>query len=1163
MGWPSAAMLLLVVALLCVAARGPLAAEAAATKQPAKFESTRTTTALPASTAAKLRAAPTDDDGKNDVQDRPVTSGVELEDYDDAADELPSTDLKAPTGGSTTPAEGSNDDDEDDDYDSTDDFEDAEAGPTELSEPTTVPTPITAKAASATAAAEENAVTKSSGEPMPQATANLTNVSVVPTTQASTTHASASSVPPTLTTAAAATSTTPKVTTTTVPSVTSTVSFTSTEGGTTLTADATTDVESTTSLADSTTSVRSTTENPDVTTAVKDGSDVTVKSEIEPEFSGDNQIAAYQGAASSLSVTAVESTTSSTTTTESSTTESTTTESTTTESTTTESTTTESTTTELTTQSTTTQSTTAEDTTETTTTETSTTESSTTSDEDSTNAESTVESDSTTSSEITTTLSGAEGSAASGMREMEDLDAAGDTTTQMTPEITTVRDYEPDLNAVINQFMTQILPLTTRFLSDTNVSADCVNHLWKVYQGFRRQDAWALRLITSSGLIPANLFEGSLSNLGSYEQCLRTKSVGSEGELEIQGRYCSLFFRPPPLYYNRTTEQFKAIGEMQGRRSVLKWEKGERGYVSSDVRVGLCIPSGCTAHDVTHLANLIVQEYGARAVVKHCRVEEPFTMSDLQIGILCALGGSVGLVLLATLVEICLFCCSNHKVSDPKYDVVPVKVVKCFSLVHNTRRLISTHFDTNCPRKPVRFVYGVKVFMMLWIILGHSYYTSNFQTLHSGYRIMDLYSMVHAQLLGSAFYAVSTFFFMSGFVLAYFMRQSKDETIMRPFLALYVFAVVRRYLKLTIPAMVVVLCFFLFPLFISGPQDQDLMGQEQEGCNENWWTIMAQIVNFVPSEKRCMQQYWYISSDMQIFLVAVPMSIIFVRSPACGFSLALLLSVLASVAAGLVTYMKDLKPSIAFTIDDFSRNLETAEFVHELPYSNLATYFMGILSGYCAATWSKACINKVLQAFLWILALCLNVFLVFVPYAWNRCETDDLKQLYAAFYGGSYRYLWGLSWCWIAYACATGRGGILSRFLSWNPFVVLGRLTFGVYLVQYVVFIARQGVSTNTLQVNEFLQVKDSLGVAVISYFFAYLLHVVYEAPVAGVTRMIFQFHKIRKPGGGSKKRPQQPQPESPPPAATTSEPTSNGSAAAPMANNDSSHIPATIPEEP
>lgn len=41
------------------------------------------------------------------------------------------------------------------------------------------------------------------------------------------------------------------------------------------------------------------------------------------------------------------------------------------------------------------------------------------------------------------------------------------------------------------------------------------------------------------------------------------------------------------------------------------------------------------------------------------------------------------------------------------------------------------------------------------------------------------------------------------------------------------------------------------------------------------------------------------------------------RSPACGFSIALLLSVLCSVAAGLVTYMKNLKPAIAYTIEDF------------------------------------------------------------------------------------------------------------------------------------------------------------------------------------------------------------------------------------------------------
>lgn len=60
---------------------------------------------------------------------------------------------------------------------------------------------------------------------------------------------------------------------------------------------------------------------------------------------------------------------------------------------------------------------------------------------------------------------------------------------------------------------------------------------------------------------------------------------------------------------------------------------------------------------------------------------------------------------------------------------VPVKVVKCFSLIHNTKSLLNTEFKSDCPRKPVRFVYGVKVLMAMWVILGHSYYTTNFQAL--------------------------------------------------------------------------------------------------------------------------------------------------------------------------------------------------------------------------------------------------------------------------------------------------------------------------------------------------------------------------------------------------------------------------------------------------
>ncbi|XP_064458647.1 nose resistant to fluoxetine protein 6-like [Ornithodoros turicata] len=700
----------------------------------------------------------------------------------------------------------------------------------------------------------------------------------------------------------------------------------------------------------------------------------------------------------------------------------------------------------------------------------------------------------------------------------DDFGLAGDSvtgnelvTTGSSLETTTIKDYQAEFSEIIASVTQRVLPFATRFLGDSKLSSACGSQLFRLYNGLRRQDAWALKMLTANGLLPTNVFEGGLSNLGSYEQCLHTMLPANDGQADIKGQYCTLLFRPPKLFYNRTAQQFNSIGEMLGRRGYHNWEQDPRGYATSDIRVGVCTPSGCSEEDFNYIAHAFLSEYGAKATVRGCRVDEEVEISMAHIGIFCVLGFSVGLVILATLVEICIACCRSHR-EDPKHESLPVRIVQCFSLIHNTQKLLMTSQSMDCPRAPIRFVYGVKVIMAFWVILGNSYYTSNYQTLHTGYSILDLYSQVHAQLVANAFYAVSTFFFLSGFVLAYFMRINKQESCNRSFLGIYALSVVRRYLRLTIPAMAVVMCFFLFPLFISGPQDQDLLGQEQDGCYKNWWTIFAQIVNFIPTEDRCMQQYWYISSDMQVFLAAVPLSLIFVRSPACGFSLAVLLSIICSAAAGIVTYMKNLRPTVIFTMTDFSRNLETAELVHELPYSNLSTYFMGVLAGYSAAAFRKASMNKVLQGILWILALSMNVFLVFVPYMWNRSDTEELEQLYAAFYGGCYRYAWGLSWAWIAYACATGRGGFIGKFLSWSAFVALGRLALGVYLVQYLVFLAKMGITRNPTEVNEFMQVKDTLGVTVISYFFAYLLYIIYEAPVTGIAKLIFTFHGDLKP---------------------------------------------------
>ena len=43
----------------------------------------------------------------------------------------------------------------------------------------------------------------------------------------------------------------------------------------------------------------------------------------------------------------------------------------------------------------------------------------------------------------------------------------------------------------------------------------------------------------------------------------------------------------------------------------------------------------------------------------------------------------------------------------------------CFSLIRNTRKI----FDTNVPASAITSINGIRVFSILWVILGHTFLT--------------------------------------------------------------------------------------------------------------------------------------------------------------------------------------------------------------------------------------------------------------------------------------------------------------------------------------------------------------------------------------------------------------------------------------------------------
>ncbi|CAN8019754.1 unnamed protein product, partial [Ixodes persulcatus] len=348
-------------------------------------------------------------------------------------------------------------------------------------------------------------------------------------------------------------------------------------------------------------------------------------------------------------------------------------------------------------------------------------------------------------------------------------------------------------------------------------------------------------------------------------------------------------------------------------------------------------------------------------------------------------------------------------------------------------------------------------------------------------------------------------FAFSGFLLSYITVRNEKKILNTNYVGLYILMVLKRYLRqvelLTVPAIPILLYLYLLPLFISGPQATDTMMREVKGCYKNWWTVLTHIVNFTPFEERCMSHFWYISNDMQLFLAAAAIAIMMVRSVVWAGFLALCLATLGPYASGYITHRQFLFPGVTVAPHDINRSIRTSDLVFIMPYSNAGPYFVGMIAGYMSAEWPNIKMHWLIQAFFWVGAVSTNLVLVFLPLLWNSAE-DESYRLLQAFYAGGHQVIWGMAWSWIFYACCTGRAGLAVKVLSWEGFVIPARLTFGAYLVHYLVFVARGAVTTTAFQLNEFLQVKDALGVAAISFFLSFLVHLQYEAPTNNLLKL-------------------------------------------------------------
>ncbi|XP_049516005.1 nose resistant to fluoxetine protein 6 [Dermacentor silvarum] len=664
-------------------------------------------------------------------------------------------------------------------------------------------------------------------------------------------------------------------------------------------------------------------------------------------------------------------------------------------------------------------------------------------------------------------------------------------TTTALPKSTT-RNLNADIEGAFNAIEPRLRPLLKYIHKHPMVSTDCKLGLLKTSLALRKGEMWAFKLITATGFMPNGVYEGGFANLGSQDQCLNVESDSG-----IRGRYCTLFWRPPTEVSLAafTKEELR----QHPRQDIRLWLNNTRERFHVGSRSGICIPSVCQQKEMHHIVSGVASAYGAEASVRYCRLKETVRFKTLEVGIISFFGAVLIVIILSSCADL-LFTKYERNQAKKRPAGPWKKLLVTYSAVSNTRKLLDVS-DKGGDSQRLRFLHGMKFLSALWVILSHAYYCVHADAIDSVFRAVELTESLRFQVVANGFVCVSTFIFVSGYLLGYTLLKRRDSLRKKNAFAQIIIIIVRRYLRTTVPAMVVVLAFFLLPKLAHGPLAEEHFSKYYNGCSKNWWTVLLHINNFNKYEDICLDHFWYISVDMQIFVVASALCVLMTRHIKVG---AVILSLLSIAGSGIVmaqTFYYNYQPIILFWNPDTDKSTETGEMVYSLPFVHFGSFVIGIFCGLCTLHSDRWHPSKCSRCLLWALSLCCTTVVVFASWPWNNLKLPSRGV--AALYAALHKNAWALSLGWITYACATGQAGPVNTFLSWRGFVVPSRLTYSVYLIHYLVYLARVGVITVPMQLHEFLQFKDFLGVSAISYLWAYVLYLAAEAPVANLEKML------------------------------------------------------------
>lgn len=181
--------------------------------------------------------------------------------------------------------------------------------------------------------------------------------------------------------------------------------------------------------------------------------------------------------------------------------------------------------------------------------------------------------------------------------------------------------------------------LVDETLLASNVSKRCRSALTELVESLDERHLWASQMVDASARLPAGLLEGTLTELGNFDQCLSivgrtlqqptqpTDSLSAPKDHRlVYGQYCSIVVRPTMIQRPRLHTVCRKLPALSANTSsgvmkMLSLNSHQFYYVG--LRLGICVPSKCAQTDLQQLLATYLLKYDLIGQVKSCQNRVP------------------------------------------------------------------------------------------------------------------------------------------------------------------------------------------------------------------------------------------------------------------------------------------------------------------------------------------------------------------------------------------------------------------------------------------------------------------------------------------------------------------------------------------------------------